>query len=150
PYVLRPFTEPEVNRQQAHEKVWHCKFNKRLSSIQIYVEHAFSLLKGHFPALKDLPLERNMQDMYRLMEALITLHNICIALGDAPEHIPFFDPTDPDADTDEDDIEGGNVELPFYWVEEDNNGARPAWETDEWLKETGYQQQLRILDNLIP
>ncbi|KAG2070285.1 hypothetical protein BDR04DRAFT_1155687 [Suillus decipiens] len=48
PYVLRPFTEPEVNGQPPVEKQQRCKFNKCLSSQCITVEHAFRMLKGHF------------------------------------------------------------------------------------------------------
>ncbi|KAG2743576.1 hypothetical protein P692DRAFT_20821652 [Suillus brevipes Sb2] len=43
PYVLRPFTEPEVNGQPPAEKQRRRKFNKRLSLQRITVEHAFDM-----------------------------------------------------------------------------------------------------------
>ncbi|KAG2062813.1 hypothetical protein BDR04DRAFT_1164609 [Suillus decipiens] len=48
PYILRPFTEPEVNGQPPVEKQCHHKFNKHLSSQCITIEHAFGMVKGHF------------------------------------------------------------------------------------------------------
>lgn len=149
PYVLRPFTEPEVDSQPLHEKLRRRKFNKRLSSIRIYVEHAFGMLKGRFPALKDLPPEQDIQDTYRLMEALLALHNICIDFEDLPERIPFYDPADHDNGTAEDD-EGLDISLSSYGGVSEGDVLCPAWETDEWLKEAGHRRRLQILDDLFP
>jgi hypothetical protein len=53
PYILRPFTDPEVDSGgNMAEQYWHQKFNICLSSIHISIEHTFGLLKGRFPALK--------------------------------------------------------------------------------------------------
>ncbi|KAG2066576.1 hypothetical protein BDR04DRAFT_970675, partial [Suillus decipiens] len=96
PYVLCPLTEPEVNGQPPAEKQRRWKFNKHLSSQHIAVEHAFGMLKGRFPSLRDLPPEQDIHDTYCTVEALLVLHNLCIDLGHCQELIPFFDSRDPD------------------------------------------------------
>lgn len=149
PCVLHPFTEPEVNGQPANEKARRRKFNKRLSSQRIIVEHTFGILKGRFPSLKDLPPEQDIRDTYRVVEALLTLHNMCIDLGDAPDLIPLFDNSDPDRDDSEDDM--ADVDVSGYGgVVEDDELELPRWESDEWLREAGRRRRLAILNDLFP
>jgi hypothetical protein len=150
PYVLRPFTEPEVNGQLAAEKARRRKFNKRLSSQRIIVEHTFGMLKGRFPSLKDLPPEQDIRDTYRVVEALFTLHNMCIDLGDTPESIPLFDSSDPDADENfGDDV--ADVDVSGYGgVVGDDEPEVPLWESDEWLREAGRRRRIMILNDLFP
>lgn len=57
---------------------------------RIIVEHAFGYLKGRFPALKEMP-GRNMERIYRGVEALMILSNIFRHLDDCPDEIPDFD-----------------------------------------------------------
>jgi hypothetical protein len=148
--VLRPFTEPEVRNQPLQEKARRRKFNQRLSSIRITVEHAFGALKGRFPSLKDLPPEQNIQDSYRLMQALFTLQNLCIDLGDHPEQIPLFDPHDPDRDDSEEGAPLDVDDLDFDGVIPDGQVELPAHETDEWLREAGRRRRLLIMNDLFP
>lgn len=152
PYVLRPFTEPEVNAQPGVEKARRRKFNKRLSSQHITVKHVFGLLKGRFPSLKDLPPEQDIRDTYRVVEALFALHNMCIDLGDSPKLIPLFDNSDPDRDHDDPgDAVDADVDVVGYGgVVGDGDPEVPAWESDEWLKEAGHRRRLVILNDLFP
>jgi hypothetical protein len=137
PYVLHPFTEPEVNGQPPVEKQCRHKFNKCLSLQWITVEHAFGMLKGRFLSLRDLPLEQDIHDTYCTVEALFVLHNLCIDKGDCPEYIPFFDSRDPDCDDKNDDGKNDVDVMGYGGPVEGVEIELPAWETDEWLKEAG-------------
>ncbi|KIK19097.1 hypothetical protein PISMIDRAFT_108320, partial [Pisolithus microcarpus 441] len=149
PYVLCPFTEPEVIAQPPIERQ-HChKFNKQLSSQRITVEHAIGLWKGHFPSLKDMPPEQDICDTYHVVEVLVALHNLCIDLGDHLQCIPFFENhstyEDDNGDLDDVDVNG------YRGAEDAAIGVElPAWETDKWLREAGQWQQNVILDELFP
>lgn len=113
------------------------------------MEHAFGMVKGRFPSLKDLPPEHDIRDTYRVVEALLTLHNLCINFGDCPECIPFFDDSDPDRDEDDDVV--NDVDVTGYGgIAEGVEVELPAWETDEWLKEAGRRRRLAILNDLFP
>ena len=87
----------------------------------------------------------NMGDMYKAIEALIVIHNICIDWGDSPEDIWDFNMEDDLCHSAEDDEElemggeiiGGNAEV-------------PAHETDEWLRMQGRRKQQIIMDELFP
>jgi hypothetical protein len=52
------------------------------------------MLKGHFPALKDMGVGQDMHTIYKVVEALLVIHNLCIDLNDHPEDILAYDPTD--------------------------------------------------------
>jgi len=149
PYILRPFTEPEVNGQPATEKARYRKFNKCLSSQRIIVEHAFGMLKGRFLSLKDMPPEQDIRDTYRVVEALFTLHNLCIDLGDAPEFIPLFDGNNPDRDGSDDDVADVDI-FGYGGIVGDDEPELPAWQSDEWLREAGRRRRLAILNDLFP
>lgn len=149
PYILRPFTKPEIHREPAPEQRCRRQFNRRISSIQIYVEHAFGILKGRFPALEDLGTTENIQDVYQTVQALFVLHNVCIDLQDWPEEAPLFPAFEPEPDDDKDgDLLGDLGEYGGPAV--DAQVEVPGWETDEWLKEEGLRRHEVILDDLFP
>jgi hypothetical protein len=58
------------------------RFNKIFSSARIWVEMTFGRLKARFPSLYCMGVVHNIQDLYRSIEALMVLHNICIDFGD--------------------------------------------------------------------
>lgn len=146
PYLLRPFTDPEINEcADANDKRRRKLFNKRISSIRIRIEHSFGLLKGRFPSLKLLPPETKIRRTYKVIEAMMILHNLCIDMGDHPEEIPFFNPTDDAAYDDELD-----VDLPEYGGNLDTGQVNiPAQESDEWLKQQGRLRREQIMDDII-
>lgn len=144
PYTLRPFSEPEIAARLA-ERVRLRQFNKHISSIRIRVEHAFGKLKGCFPSLKALGANQDIHEIYRAVQAMMVLHNLCIDWGDSPEEIPFFDP-----DTAEDDAQPLNVDLTDYTAPAVGDPNVPLWETDDWLKHAGQQMREDSMDDLFP
>ena len=117
-------------------------FNQRLSSVRIMSEHAFGMLKGRFPSLKEMGPHRDIQEMYKALEVMMILHNICIDWNDKPEEIWGYDPVDHWGDDDED----GNIGF----EEIDGDAEVPEHETEQWLRETGRQKRLVLLDTLFP
>jgi hypothetical protein len=65
-------------------------FNNLLSHIRIASEHAFGLLKGHFLSLMEMGEHKDIQVMYKAIEAMLILHNIFIDWDDHPERIWNF------------------------------------------------------------
>jgi hypothetical protein len=84
------------------------------------------------------------------MQALFTLHNLCINLGDHPEQIPLFDPHDLDRDDSEEGASLDVDDLDFDGVIPDGQVELPAHETDEWLWEAGHCHHLLIMNDLFP
>ncbi len=86
--------------------------------------------------------------MWRVIEALLILHNICIYYGDQPGNIEEFIvlPEDSNNGTDGD----LHVEIPS----EDlgtilNQPANiPAQKTERWLKAEGHKLQKQIMDDV--
>lgn len=78
--MLIPFACNELNTDGKRRRA----FNYRISKARIVVEWAFGQLKSRFPALKKLGAARDMGDIYRAIEAMMIVHNLCIELGDAP------------------------------------------------------------------
>ena len=142
---MRPFDEPEVAAASAVDSARMRAFNKRLSSIRIASEHAFGLLKGRFPSLKEMGKHENIQDMYKAIEAMMVLHNICIDWSDRPEDIWDYDPTDVWPDDGE---EGMDVDIGCEVIGGD--AQVPGHETDAWLKEMGRQKRMNMLNELFP
>lgn len=142
PYTVRPFDEPEIADASPEDKDRMRAFNRRLSSVRIIVEHTFGLFKGRFPCLRGMGPHKSVQDIYKVIEALIVLHNIAIQVGDKPDEQWCID-EDPNDQEDEND---GNNDVLVYDVQ---GGAHvPARETDDWLKEQGRMKRLAILDQL--
>jgi hypothetical protein len=147
---MHPFSEPEVKKASPSHQEQMRKFNQRLSGVCISVEHAFGVFKGRFLSLRVMGAHDDMQEIYRVMEALIILHNICIELEDRPEDIIDFvlqldsDDYPPENFDADEDIQVDNIE--------DIAGQPqiPGHETDLWLKKQGYQKRLALLDELIP
>ena len=87
-FSIRPFNDYDLTgnpTEAAQRKAW----NRQLSSVRIFVEHAFGHLKGRFPYLCFMP-GRNMTEMYRIIEALMIVHNILEEYGDDPTTIAGF------------------------------------------------------------
>ncbi|KIK91742.1 hypothetical protein PAXRUDRAFT_796329, partial [Paxillus rubicundulus Ve08.2h10] len=151
PYILCPFTDPEVDNGGNIAEQYHCcKFNNHLSSIHITVKHTFGLLKGCFPILKDLPLEIDIQNTYHLVHALMVMHNICIDVEDHPEDIPEIvfgdDPTFPEDTEGDEDADISNYGAQVV----DGPIDIPAWESDEWLRREGEKRPEQILNDIYP
>jgi hypothetical protein len=91
-----------------------------------------------------------MLDIYKAIEALIVLHNICIDWGDKPEDIWDFDPQD--GFCGEDDSEDEELEIGGEVIvgNAPGNADVPAHETDRWLRTQGRRKRQIILDELFP
>ncbi len=122
-------------------------FNAHLSSIRIMSEHVYGRLKGRFPSLKEMGIHDNMTELYKVIEALIVLHNICIDFNDRPEYIWAFDPKDPIRDDEEVPEEVDPDTLGERIVGQTEN---PQHETDAWLKDRGHEMRQELLDKLFP
>ncbi|KIL55497.1 hypothetical protein M378DRAFT_90850, partial [Amanita muscaria Koide BX008] len=145
PYTIRPFDETEVRSSDQPTQKRMRAFNKRLSGVRIEVEHAFGLLKGRFRSLKEMGPHADIQEMYKAIESLLILHNMCIDYGDEPEDNWEF------ATTESLDEEG------FVELDEDagptiveNGQSIPGWETDAWLKRQGRAKRMIIFNDLFP
>ena len=84
PYLLRPFSEPELDGYYGAERRRRYAFNQKLSSIRIYIEHVFGLLKSRFQSLRQLGRHEDIKQAYRVIQALMVIHNLCIDFGDQP------------------------------------------------------------------
>lgn len=144
PFTLRPFTEPEVQECEPEEKIRRRTFNRLISNKRIYVEHAFGILKGRFPSLKLFGTPCDIRDVYRAVESLMVVHNLCIDLGDSPHD--FYNVEDYTGEVIDED-----VHLPGYGgVMGDLPVEIPPEETDEALRVAGQQMRLHLLDLLVP
>ncbi|KAI0056073.1 hypothetical protein BV25DRAFT_1921309 [Artomyces pyxidatus] len=96
-FTIRPFTDTDFTADAA-ESHRRKMFNKKLSSLRIFVEHAFGRLKGRFPGLRPMT-GRHLTEMYRTIEALMIIHNILESINDDPATIRGFNGAeDPDVD----------------------------------------------------
>ncbi|KAF5332528.1 hypothetical protein D9611_005120 [Ephemerocybe angulata] len=84
PWVVRPFDETELSRAPAEDVPRMRRFNKRLSSVRIGVEHAFGRLKRRFRSLQNFTPHRDIRETYKAIEAMLVLHNLCIEYRDKP------------------------------------------------------------------
>lgn len=64
------------------------RFNRQLSKSRVLVECAFGLLKARFPALNLMGHVSDIKDLYRSIEALMVLHNICHGYHDTVSGLP--------------------------------------------------------------
>ena len=93
-FSIRPFSDHDLtdNRVEARRRQ---RFNRKLSSLRIAVEHAFGRMKGRFPALRSMT-GRTLSGMYRSIEAVMIVHNILDKRGDDPESIDEYDGSEDD------------------------------------------------------
>ncbi|EAU83249.2 hypothetical protein CC1G_11885 [Coprinopsis cinerea okayama7 len=145
PYLLRPFTEPEVDAFAGPERRRRLDFNRTLSGTRIYIEHAFGLLKGRFHSLKDLGRHRNVNEIYQVIHALMVLHNLCIDWEDSPH-----DFIDPDVLEEMTEDEGEPVEVITFGEVHYGDGHIAPYETDEWHKEEGRMKRDEMLNRRFP
>ena len=146
PWTVRPFDETEIGRAQPSAQRRMRDFNKRLSSMRIISEYAYGQLKGRFPGLKAAGQHRDIEDLYKAIEALLILHNICMDWNDRPEDILNFDPKELPVDfEDEDDEQDPDEDLLAH-----GDANIPVHETDQWLREQGYAKRKYLLDYLFP
>lgn len=87
----------------------------------------------------------DIQEMYKAIEALLILHNMCIDYGDKPDDDWEIDTTD--VSDEEGSVE--HDEDPNAMIVE-NGQSIPAWETDAWLKRQGCAKQMIIFNDLFP
>ncbi|KAG8692171.1 hypothetical protein FRC08_009967 [Ceratobasidium sp. 394] len=107
PIVLTPFAKNELGLGSEGRR--RREFNQKISRARIVVEWAFGRLKGRFPALKRLGAARDMKDIYRAIQAMMVLHNMCYQLGDAPDglHTELDEEVDDESDSEDDDEQAG-------------------------------------------
>jgi hypothetical protein len=67
------------------------QWNEAFSTRKVVVEHAFGQLKRRFPSLRYMP-GRDLSYMYRAIEALLVIHNICVELRDGVDDIDQVNP----------------------------------------------------------
>ncbi|KAL2095350.1 hypothetical protein ACEWY4_010069 [Coilia grayii] len=75
PQLMKPY------RDNGHLTAQQRRFNQRLHSVRVVIEHAFGLLKGKFRRLNYLYMAR-VEDISRAVMACCILHNICIEPAD--------------------------------------------------------------------
>lgn len=148
PYVIRPFDERDIAEASEIDVPRMRQFNKRLSSIRIASEHAFGHLKGRFPSLKEMGSHKDIEEMYKAIEAMMTLHNICIDWGDHPEDIWDFDASDSWPDDEDEDNEDLDADVGCQDIEGDIEV--PIHETDAWLRIAGREKRVELLNELFP
>jgi len=131
------------------------EFNVLLSSVHIASEHAYGLLKGRFLSLKGMGEHKDIQTIYKAIEAMLVLHNICIDWDDHPDTIWQYNSTDiwegwdgmEDRVDDEDDEDEG-MEVGIDDIEGEAN--IPTRETPQYLKDEGRRKRQIIFDELFP
>ncbi|KAE9384727.1 hypothetical protein BT96DRAFT_841806, partial [Gymnopus androsaceus JB14] len=127
PWTIQPFNKPKIASVNQATQWQMQEFNMYLLSECIQVEHAFGKLKGCFPSLKEMGCHKKVQEMYKVIKALLILHNI-----DFPKHILDFDPMD---DAMPVDIAAGDIQFELVDINQEAN--IPLYEMDQWIKEEG-------------
>ena len=146
---MRPFSEPEIIKASVNDQDWMRKFNHRLSSVWISIEHAFGILKGWFLSLRVMGPHDDVQEIYHVIEALIILHNICLEHNDQPEDI--YDYVLSLESESEDAVDADEEDSGNFGCEDITGEAQvPGHETDNWLKVQGYRKQMALLNELFP
>ncbi|KAG8740504.1 hypothetical protein FRC10_004197 [Ceratobasidium sp. 414] len=114
PYVVIPFARNELNIDGARRR----DFNHKMSKARIVVEWAFGRLKARFPSLKKLGAVHDINDIYRAIEAMMVLHNMCQELGDVPsdsrarhDDDDIHSEADGDLDEDDEQVEMANEDM---------------------------------------
>jgi hypothetical protein len=134
PFLLIPFARNELGIDNRRRR----DFNYKISKARIVVEWAFGRLKSRFPALRKLGAVHDMSDIYRAIEAMMVLHNMCQSLGD----LPYGESAEPDEDaTDEEDM---------GLDENDEDECQAVEEEYPNLLAAGRAFRLRCLDVICP
>ncbi len=110
-FLIQPFTDYNLTQDPVKAIDWK-RWNCKLSSLHVLVEHVFGRLKGKFPILRCLP-SRKLQDHCMLIEALMIVHNILEEYGDDPETIRGFNGKE------DDDVRDVVGEAPLDLLDED-------------------------------
>lgn len=92
PFSIRPFNDYDL-ADDLRGAAWRRKWNKRLSSRRIFVEHAFGRLKGRFPWTRGITGYK-LPEIFKTVEALIVLHNFLERRHDDPTDIAGFNGAD--------------------------------------------------------
>ena len=144
-----PFSEPEIIKASVNDQDRMRKFNRRLSSVRISIEHAFDILKGRFLSLRVMSPHDDVQEIYCVTEALIILHNICLEHNDQPEDI--YDYVLSLESESEDAVDADEEDSGNFGCEDITGEAQvPGHETDNWLKVQGYRKWMALLNELFP
>ncbi|KAG9073885.1 hypothetical protein FS749_014596 [Ceratobasidium sp. UAMH 11750] len=120
PYVLIPFAKNELNVDRKRRR----EFNRKLSKARIVIEWTFGKLKARFPALTKLGAVRDMRDIYRAIEAMMVVHNICHDLGDVPD---FSRVQVNDGEEEESDEEANEEDQNYNLAIDEQNLLRGGW-----------------------
>lgn len=78
PRVLTPFAQNELVVDGDRRR----RFNHLISHARVLIECAFGHLKNRFPSLMRMGAVSDMDDLYRSVEAMLILHNMCYDLHD--------------------------------------------------------------------
>ncbi|KIK14408.1 hypothetical protein PISMIDRAFT_117064 [Pisolithus microcarpus 441] len=78
PWCISPFKRLRGGNLSRNQSI----YNRYLSKVHVWIEHAFAVLKGHFQSLQELRLKiRNKEDLYIAIywvECCLVLHNMII------------------------------------------------------------------------
>jgi hypothetical protein len=84
PYILRPYANDEMGTHRQRKRT----FNRIISGTRVLVECSFGRFKARFPALLAMGTPADIKDLYRTLEALMALHNLCIDYHDTIDGLP--------------------------------------------------------------
>ncbi|KAI5888410.1 uncharacterized protein SCHCODRAFT_01347275, partial [Schizophyllum commune H4-8] len=155
PYTVRPFSNKELaNATSNTERRRMIDFNKLLSKQRVTVEHAFGVLKMRFHSLRLMGYHDDVQDVWRVIEALLILHNLCLYHKDHPEAFDEYAEVilaanEEGDDTDEEEEEEEDVPT-VTGVDVHGPSDLPRHETVAWLRTAGHQKRRELLDIVCP
>ena len=86
---------------------------------------------------------KDIEDVYRTIEALMVLHNTAIDFNDRPSDEWGHDESLDDQDTEHDGDEDPLIQIVV------GQAQVPAYETDNYLKEQGRIKRLALLNKLL-
>ncbi|KAG8688962.1 hypothetical protein FRC11_004419, partial [Ceratobasidium sp. 423] len=82
-FTIQPFAEYDITGDAEVAEI-RTQWNVAFSAKRVIIEHAFAQLKSRFPSLRVFPGWK-LKLMYREIEALLILHNICVSRHDSIE-----------------------------------------------------------------
>ncbi|KAJ7194554.1 hypothetical protein GGX14DRAFT_377911, partial [Mycena pura] len=148
PYTVRPHSSVElaVAVSPLHRRRMK-DFNYMLSKQHISVEHAFGCLKLCFRSLQMMGAHANVDDVWRAIDALLIMHNMCLWYGDHPQSFEEYSDKLGDDRIREVQDEDHDTILSLSSMGAANI---PRHETATWLKQQGIQFQKELLDIVCP